>query len=284
MPFLMPVKNCVISYSDASATGCAALITLKQGQEPLTTNYRFSETQIAASSTYRELFAVYHGLKNAKHLLKYTGIRWFTDNKNVVHIVSSMKLALHRLALQIFELTRKYKICLVMTWIPRSLNDQADLASRVIDYDDWYVSAKFFNFIQDKLGKMDIDRFADEHNHNLPRFNTRFLTEGSEAIDAFTQNWALAKNWLVPPTILIPRALKYLKECSAMGILIVPVWHGSSFWPFIYDFLKNEQAVLKGQLTLGNIFSQGKNKNTIFGSTEYKSHTLVLLIDYRPVG
>ena len=37
--------------------------------------------------------------------------------------------------------------------------------------------------------KNSIDRFAFDYNTKLPTFNSRFLQLGTEAVDAFTQDW-----------------------------------------------------------------------------------------------
>lgn len=49
--------------------------------------------------------------------------------------------------------------------MPRSSNEQADYLSRIVDIDDWFVSARIFRFLDLKWGPHSIDGFADEHNH-----------------------------------------------------------------------------------------------------------------------
>ena len=66
-------------------------------------------------------------------------VKWFTDNQCVVHIVDkgSRKEHLQDGAMAIFEIRFQHGIKLEVEWIPRSRNDRADFASRVIDHDDW---------------------------------------------------------------------------------------------------------------------------------------------------
>jgi hypothetical protein len=55
-------------------------------------------------------------------------IKWFTDNQNVVSIVSngSTKTVLQELALDIFSACLKFNVNIDMVSIPRSENDRAD--------------------------------------------------------------------------------------------------------------------------------------------------------------
>ena len=75
-----------------------------------------------------------------------------------------------------------------------------------------------------------MDRFACNYNAKLPRFNSRFFQSGSEAVDAFCQDWRFNKNWLCPPVCLIARVIQHLELCQARGTLIVPLWKSSFFW------------------------------------------------------
>ena len=56
IPF--PLAAAAISYSDASVTGCAAVITPCPYQKRLVVNREFSEQEQGMSSTYRELLRV----------------------------------------------------------------------------------------------------------------------------------------------------------------------------------------------------------------------------------
>lgn len=55
-----------------------------------------------------------------------------------------MKFSLHTLAIKIFEFCTKNNIELSIEWIPRTLNEQADAVSKLVDIDDWQLKAEFF--------------------------------------------------------------------------------------------------------------------------------------------
>ena len=77
------------------------------------------------------------------------------------------------------------------------------------------------------------DRFTDNYNVHLGRFNSRFWCPGTEAVDAFTVNWENENNWWCPPIYLILRVLRHAKVCNSVGTLIVPFWMSTPFWPVV---------------------------------------------------
>ena len=71
--------------------------------------------------------------------------------------------------------------------MPRELNKTADLISKSIDYDDWFVTENYFKFINTKWGSVNIDRFATKENTKTERFNSKFWSPKTEAAaDAFS--------------------------------------------------------------------------------------------------
>ena len=151
-------------------------------------------------------------------------MRWFTDNQNVVRIlqVGSRLDSLQEQALLVFNLARENNIRIEPEWIPRQENQKADYISRIIDPDDWMLRRDLFLYIDNIWGPHTVDRFASEHNAQLPKFNSRFWNPGSEAIDSFTVNWYGENNWWCPPLYLVLRLLYHAKTCKAVGTLIVP--------------------------------------------------------------
>ena len=116
-------------------------------------------------------------------------MRWYTDNQNVVRVilVGSMIKELHDLALDIFFFLSKHReILLDVDWIPRDQNVVADRLSRITDYDDYSVHDEVLMRLDALWGPHSIDRFACSYNAKLPRFNSRFLQPGAEAVDAFS--------------------------------------------------------------------------------------------------
>ena len=114
-----------------------------------------------------------------------------------------MKDDIHSVALDIFCCSLQDGITLCPAWIPRSEHELADEISKFCDYDDWFVSQSFFIKTDRLWGPHTIDRFANSYNTKLTRFNSLFWCPGTEAVDAFSQDWSANNNWLVPPIFLI---------------------------------------------------------------------------------
>ena len=87
--------------------------------------------------------------------------------------------------------------------------------------------------LEELWGPHSVDRFACCYKAKLPRFNSRFLQPGVEAVAAFSQAWSSDNNWLVPLITLIGRVLCHMRDCKAVRTLIVLMWKSAQFWPLL---------------------------------------------------
>ena len=94
-------------------------------------------------------------------------------------------------------------------WIPRDENQIADQLSKFVDFDDWQISPGTFLLLNARWGPFTVDRFASPYNNQLIRFNTRYTSPGSEAVDASVQDWSQEINWVCPPTCVIPKVIRH---------------------------------------------------------------------------
>ena len=231
-------------YSDASSTGYGGY-TVQHG--PQVAHGLWSKEEALQSSTWRELCGVHRVLESLAVKLKGERLRWFSDNQNVVRILltGSRQPPLHAIALNIFTLCLSHQIHLEPEWIPRGENEQADFISRILDFDDWMLDPVMFAELDHEWGPHTIDRFADMHNAQLDRFNSRYWNPGSEAVDAFTCDWGGEINWLCPPLHLISRVIQHAKRTRAQGTLIVPSWCSAPFWPILYPDGQNPASFIQ---------------------------------------
>ena len=162
-----------VVYSDASGTGFGGY-TVEHG--PQVAHGQWSEWEACQNSTWRELKAVLNVLQSIATQLQYERVRWFTDNQNVVRIVlnGSKMSILQNLALEIFQLCVAYNITIEPEWIPKEYNEVADYISKTVDYDDWMLHPAIFAQLDSLWGPHSIDRFANPHNRQVERFNSRF--------------------------------------------------------------------------------------------------------------
>ena len=147
----------------------------------------------------------------------------------------SARIKLNNLATDIVTLSLKNDITLSSQWIPRSDNERADNLSKFLDKDedDWKIHPSIFSYLDNTWGPHTVDRFSSYYNKQLSRFNSRFASPGSEAVDTLAQNWSFENNWVCPPVSLIIHAVEHFKKCRASGTLIIPEWKSAYFRPVI---------------------------------------------------
>ena len=245
----------------------------------------WSEQEAKLSSTWRELRAVRMVLESLIGRLKNHRVRWFTDNQNVVRIITtgSKKPALQKEALAIFSFALSNGVHIDPEWIPRDENQKADLLSRQTDQDDWSIHPDVFKDLDKTWGPHTIDRFATYYNTQLPRFNSRFWNPGTEAVDAFTCDWEGEVNWLCPPPHLIPRTIRHALQTHAQGTLIVPEWPLAPFWPMIFPDGHHEAPFITSMVVIpssADIVYPGKLGSSLFKRVP-NTNLLALRVDCR---
>ena len=240
-------------------------------------------SEIRESSTLRQLEAVYRTLKGLEIDLEGLKVLWYTDNRNVVSILSSgsKNRKLQETAVKISDGLRDCQIEMMVQWIPRGENARADFLSRVLDRDDWEVDSRVFISLGESWGEYEVDRFASNYNTKCGRFNSKYWCPGTEGVDALNQDWAGVNNWIVPPPRLISRVLDHMERCRARGTLILPKWQSAPFWPLIIDENESLKSWVKGMLQLpreGIII--GHKRNGIFDGRPLKFSMLALNINF----
>ena len=120
-----------------------------------------------------------------------------------------------------------------MEWIPRSDNEVVDYLSKIVDFDDWGVKNSYFHTVNSIWGAFTVDSFANSVNAKVPRFYSLFFQLGCLGVDALAFDWGGENCWLVPPVYLIPRVLVHFLNCKSHGVLVVPFWPSSLFWPYL---------------------------------------------------
>jgi len=197
----------IILFTDASSFAGAAVLFESQNK---VSHFMFNETDMQKCSTFRELRAVEFSLKSFSTQLHGKFVKLYTDNQNVVRIISvgSTVHDLQKLAISIFQICIAANVALEIAWVPRALNFTADHFSKVFDFDDWSVNKYIFTFFESRWGPHTCDRFANQENKKVGKFNSQFWCPGTAGVDAFAYDWSHDINWLVPPVYLIPQVLK----------------------------------------------------------------------------
>ena len=139
---------------------------------------------------------------------------------------------IYMLALEIFQFCANNGIELEVQWIPRTEIERADYISRIIDIDDWQISADCFKSLEESWGVHSLNCFASYYN-KVSKFFSRFWNPGCSGVDFFVQNLDGENCLVVPPVSLIARAIHYLRVSMAIATIVVPFWPSSYFWPII---------------------------------------------------
>lgn len=83
---------------------------------------------------------------------------------------------------------------------PREQNVEADLVSKVFDFDDWAVSNHIFSFFNTVWGPYTCDIFASFcNNFKVNKFYSLSWTPETSGVDAFAFDWSQDVNWIAPP-------------------------------------------------------------------------------------
>lgn len=181
------------------------------------------------------------------------------------------------MSLEIFSSCLKNDIKLTTKWIPRELNKEADFLSNTVDTDNWSIDLENFETLNNRFGKLTTDRFADDKNTKLSRFNSKFYCPGTSGIDAFTYDWSNENNWLCPPVSLIGSCFRHLKLCKAKGTLLVPLWPSAYFWPIIYPNGKTMASFINDFIVLKQSFQASSSSNIFNGQSGRKFLALKII-------
>ena len=169
-----------------------------------------------------------------------------------------------------------------INWIPREDNEIADEISKFIDFEDWQLADEFFEFLSRKWGSFSVDRFARPENTKTQRFNSRFFALGSEAVDAFSENWSKEINYVVQPVDLIPETLRFILNNSCRGTLVVPLWKSAPLWSMIRDKFYSRMFLDSITIPRGKeILKKPSNPLILLSPDKYRGSMIAFKFDAR---
>ena len=154
------------------------------------------------------------------------------------------------------------RITVDVQWIPRTENQEADAISKMIDRDNWETTQVLVQYFNDIWGPHTIERFADNKNAKVPRFNSRFWRPGTEGVYAFSLDWSNENNYLVPPVHLVTRFIYHAILTKSTGTLIVPWWPSAPFWPLLFQTSNLTQTYVHKLLMFSDTSSLLKQGNS----------------------
>ena len=214
---------------------------------------KLSAWSIEQSSTYREGCALEFILKTNLSRLAYSSVLLQADNKGLYFVLkkgSSTVPIIHSLAVRVFWMCYKAHISLNMAWIPRELNQWADDMSKLVDRDDWSVTAGTWQHIQSVMGPFHCDRFASESNHLLPLFCSTVHSPDVHYVEAFSRPWSGGKSWCHPAPRDVGAVIEKVREEAVTAALLLPSQTGSWWWLSVCPDGRHFSPMVKGKLVL----------------------------------
>jgi len=229
-PVSQPVPTMVL-MTDASKTGWGATL------EGIASTHGFFTHDIQVrSSNYRELYAVFLAISSLQEKIQDQHLLLRTDNITTMYYINGQggpHKPLNKLAKLIFWAVKQCRATLKALHIPGELNTRADELSRLNPITEWALHPEAFQHLEDLWGPHTIDRFATNHNHCLPRYNSRFYHPQAEATDAMTQDWSQENNYINPPFRMLPQIIKKVLQEECQATIIAPLWPSAQWFPML---------------------------------------------------
>ena len=178
--------------------------------------------------TFLELRAVRHAVQTFSTRITGRHVLLREDNQAVCAILNSFTSKapqLMRELRRLWYLLDTLDVTLSPKYIRSEDNVWADALSRAMDRGDWRLHPGLFRSLHRDWGPFSVDRFATFNNAQLPRYNSAWLDQASEGLDAFAQsNWVRESNYCNPPWELLDRLAQLLDETGAQATVVAPCW------------------------------------------------------------
>lgn len=184
-----------------------------------------------------ELQAVHLALLHFTLLCQDKDVLVLSDNTVTTYYINKQGgtrvISLQAIAFHILTWAENHRVNLKARHIPGALNVIADGLSRQdkIISTEWVLDAATLQAVWDKWHRPHIDLFATRFNSRLPIYVSPCPDPHAWAVDAFSFGWQNLDLYAYPPTVLIPKVLRKVREDLACMILIAPMWPSQAWYP-----------------------------------------------------
>ena len=196
-----------------------------------------------------EMLAVNFAVKAFTKDKSNVQVHILVDNTTTVAYINKMggtrSVDLIKITKQLWEYCLSKQITITAEHLPGSINQIADAQSR--DYQDSSnskLSPQVFTQIQELMGKMEIDLFADRMNKQLMKFVSWKPDPEAWETDAFRIAWSQMKAYAFPPFCLIGRCLSKVVQDEATLVLIAPTWQTQPWYSVLLEMIIEDPILL----------------------------------------
>ena len=101
--------------------------------------------------------------------------------------------------------------------------------------------------LQKKLGRCDVDIFANEENGRVSKFYSLMPSLKAEGINAFASDWAKYKmGFACPPPKSVKAVVKQVAAQEACVLLVIPKWRSLSAGPLLAEDGVHYNQIVRG--------------------------------------
>ena len=233
----------LVMEADASKIGWGCIF---RGE---TANGRWTDEEARYHINVLELKAIQFGLFSFFKDKKALHIRIKSDNTTAIAYLNNMGGVKSKecfvVCKEIWTWAITRDLFLSAEHIPGSKNVLADKASRIFDKNtEWSLKGSYFEEINNKFGRFEIDLFASHLNKKLDVYCAWKPDPFASFIDAFSGNWAQFHFYAFPPFSLILQCLGKISREEASGVVLVPLWLTQPWFPKLVRMLTTAPLVL----------------------------------------
>jgi len=253
---IISTDSAVPSLFVTDASSSHSFIYLADGSFSYVADFPFSPDEAAASSSYRELLALYRALHTDEQVFRSFAsqlVYWQTDNQACVRFLhsGSRQPQIQRIVLSIKTVEKNLNIRILPVWTPRCHTRivAADAGSRfATSTDEWFIDrtslTAVFQLLSFSPGPNCIDCFASAANNVCAAFYSLIPQVGTSGVNFFANSPAQTDLYLCPPASQISKAFQRLLQLPGKRcLLIVPRWPAAAFWPLLFPGGKSHAVV-----------------------------------------
>lgn len=277
-PISSSLSDITIQATDtfvSDASGFKAAVKWLEGEHAgSVATFPFNTSECLTSSGERELLAMHRLFKTAtfQHQFQRANFLWLTDSTNVVAFVTkgSPKFSIQEKVFDIFVTLTRLGCSITPVHLSRldERIQQVDHLSKVLDTDNWSIDKTSFMLLDQEF-HFEMDLFADNCNRKVPVFASKYFHDEAVAVDAFSIPW-VGMAWLCPPTSLIPRVIKRIRNSHCEGVLIIPNWPASSYYCLVFESSQIVQPFrLIKEFSPYITQNEGARNTPLYGKTDF---------------